>query len=117
MPTKKTEAKKPKSKGKRGGQPGNKNALKHGFYSTGWTEDEIKRLGEAEDVDVLAEIQLIRIMIDRLKGQIEFDEKIIDDSQGNKRRDDHYLQQLNTLTAAAQSLATLVRTQYLVKGK
>lgn len=120
MATKKTKpktGKKPSTGRKQGAQPNNKNALKHGFYSEGWTEEEIKRLGDAEELDLMAEIQLTRIMIDRLKAQINFNIKNNTDAQLNTRRDEHYLQQLNTLTAMAQSQATLVRTQYLIKGK
>ena len=37
----------PRHKRRRGGQPGNHNARKHGFYSTHRTPEEIKRLVEA----------------------------------------------------------------------
>jgi hypothetical protein len=36
----------PRHKRHRGGQPGNRNARKHGFYSTHHTPEEIKRLCE-----------------------------------------------------------------------
>lgn len=109
---------KPKTGKKPGAQANNKNALKHGFYSKGFaTEEEVKRLLETEDLDVNAEILLTRIMLDRLKGQIDFDEKTFKDGNGNTRRDEHYLNQLNTLAAMTNSQATLIRTQYLIKGK
>jgi len=108
---------KPKGKGKRGGQPGNKNALKHGFYSKGFTADEISRLDSADALDVTAEVHLNRVMIDRLQAEISFDAEMMTDSNTNQIRNDHYLRQLNTLAAMTAAQATLVRTQYLIKGK
>jgi hypothetical protein len=108
---------KPKGKGKRGGQPGNKNALKHGFYSKGFTADEISRLDNADALDVTAEVHLNRVMIDRLQAEISFDAEMMTDNNTNQVRNDHYLRQLNTLAAMTAAQATLVRTQYLIKGK
>lgn len=112
-----TTRKKPGKK-KRGGQQGNKNALRHGFYSKGFTPDEIKRLDvQGDHADLNSETIMLCVMIDRLKEQIDFDEKEITDANGNTFRDDHYLRQLNTLSTMLQSKATLVRTQYLIRGK
>jgi len=108
---------KPKGKGKRGGQPGNKNALKHGFYSKGFSADEISRLNSTDALDVTAEVYLNRVMIDRLQAEINFDTKMMTDNNANQVRNDHYLRQLNTLAAMTQAQGTLVRTQYLIKGK
>jgi hypothetical protein len=51
---------------KRGGQPGNKNALKHGFYSYWFTHQENKRL----DRDMLGQLDdeenSFNIIIDRI---------------------------------------------------
>jgi len=109
--------KKSKSGKKPGAQPKNKNALKHGYYSKQFLPDEIRRLDGADNLDVLAEINLIRVQIDRLTEQISFDEITHTDAQGNESRDTHYLQQLNTLSAMTGSMATLVRTHYLTHGK
>lgn len=118
MTAKNAKPKDSKSTGKKkGAQPGNKNALKHGFYSSGFTAAEIKKLEGVEDLDISSEIYLTRIMIDRLKEQIEFAEQTYTDAQLNSRRDEHYLRQLNTLAMMTQSQATLIRTQYLIKGK
>lgn len=112
-----TTRKKPGKK-KRGGQQGNKNALRHGFYSKGFTPDEVKRLDvQGDHADLNSETIMLCVMIDRLKDQIDFDEKEITDTNGNTFRDDHYLRQLNTLSTMLQSKATLVRTQYLIRGK
>lgn len=106
-----------KSARKKGAQPKNKNALKHGYYSKQFSADEKARLDGADNLDVLAEINLIRVQIDRLTEQISFDEIMRVDQNGSEFRDSHYLQQLNTLSAMTGSMATLVRTHYLTHGK
>ena len=114
---KKKEKEKGKSTRKRGGQQGNKNALKHGFYSKSYKPDEAKRLDDSDPMDLYSEISLLRVMADRLQAEISFDPRTLSDSNGNTIQDDHYLRQLNTLSAMTTSLATLVRTQYLTRGK
>lgn len=112
-----TRKPKAKSARKRGGQIGNKNALRHGFYSKNFSAEEKKRLDVQEGIDISPEIILIRVMIDRLKDEIKFKEQTITDANGNILRDAHYLNQLNTLSAMTQSEASLIRTQYLIRGK
>ena len=41
----------PRHKRSRGGQPGNRNACKHGFYSTNMTPEEIEKFREATKND------------------------------------------------------------------
>jgi hypothetical protein len=110
---------KPKDKTirKRGGQPGNKNALSHGFYSKYFKPEETKRLYDQETTDLSAEINLLRVSIDRLANQISYDPIKRTDSNGTSFRDSHYLNQLNTLALMAQSISTLVRTIHLIKGR
>lgn len=108
---------KPKSGKKPGAQANNKNAEKHGFYSKNFTPDQKKRLATQATVDVESEINLIRVMLDNLKEQISFDEITRTDNNGSEFRDTHYLQQLNTLGLMTQSISTLVRTHYLIRGK
>lgn len=109
---------KPKPR-KRGAQPGNKNALRHGFYQTRFTSDESKRLDSQDSIDVQAEIALLRVCIDRLTAELSFEPVYLKDKEGGDTdlRDDHYLKALNTLSQMTQSLATLTRTHYLVRGK
>lgn len=103
---------------KRGAQQGNKNALKHGFYTRAFSVEERRRLTAfADELSLTAEITLNRIMIDRLQAEISFKESDLSDSNGNTIRDDHYLRQLSTLSAMTTAHASLIRTQYLVKGK
>ncbi len=107
---------KPKSKRKPGGQAGNKNALRHGFYAKTFTADESKRL-DAQDEDVTAEKSLIRVMIGRLVPEISFKEITRTDNNGAKYRDAHHLTQLNILSVMTGAIATLERTDYLMHGK
>lgn len=100
-----------------GAKANNKNALKHGYYSKTFTADEKKRLDDQGALDVLAEINLIRVSADKLKDQISFDEVTRTDNNGTEFRDAHYLAQLNTLSAMTTAIATLVRTHYLTHGK
>jgi hypothetical protein len=51
-------------KRKRGGQPGNRNALKHGFYYTVLDEDQKQSLKQADELDGLdEEIGILRIQL------------------------------------------------------
>jgi len=102
---------------KQGGQPGNKNAMRHGFYAKRFTAEEQTRLDSQDSTDVQAEIALIRVCMDRLTNELNFKIVTTVDMQGNITRDDHYLKQLNTLGLMTQSLSTLTRTHYLIKGK
>ena len=106
-----------KPKGKHGGKPGNKNAMRHGFYAKQYTLDENQRLDVTDKIDVTSEIALLRVFIDRLQNELDMSENIHRDDKGNTTRDDHYLKALNTLAQMTQSLSTLTRTHYLVRGK
>ena len=105
------------SKRKTGAPFGNKNALKHGFYANRFTTTETARLDDQDPVDVTAEIALLRVCLDRLTEQLNFEANNHKDQEGNSTRDDHYLKQLNTLGIIAQSLSTLTRTHYLIRGR
>ena len=115
----------PKSKRKKtatrkpGAQTGNRNAQKHGFYSKQFEPEETKRLSETDRHSIEDEIDLIRVCIDRLSKQLDFDPVYMKDKDGHDLdlRDDHYLKQLNTLGLMTQNLATLERTHYLTRGK
>jgi len=104
---------------KSGGQPGNKNALRHGFYASRFTAEQSKRLEGTDPADVQDEIALIRVCLDRLYDQLDMTEVYLKNKDGGQSplRDDHYLKQLNTLSLMTQSLSTLTRTHYLIKGK
>lgn len=109
--------KKQPPKPKRGGQKGNTNALKHGFYAKRFTSEENKRLDETDSFALEQEIKLLRVCVDRLTEQLIFEPVMRIDSQGNETQDDYLLKSLNTLSAMTQSLSTLVRTHYLTRGR
>jgi hypothetical protein len=104
---------------KPGGQPGNKNAMRHGFYSKRFTDEQQKRLDGQPATDVQAEINLLRVCIDQLYDQLDLFPVYFKNKDGGQSeiRDDHYLKQLNTLSVMTQSLATLARTHHLIHGK
>jgi len=116
MPNRKSKIVNRKSR-KPGAQKGNKNALRHGFYSRRYTTDEKTRLEATESIDVQSEIALLRVCMDRLAEQLDFEKYKVKDSNGNTLTDDHYLKQLNTLSIMTGSLSTLTRTHYLIRGK
>lgn len=60
---------------------------------------------------------MLRVSIDRLAEEFDFNKVMHTDSNGNKLRDDHYLKALNTLAIMTQALSTLSRTHYLIRGK
>jgi len=109
---------KPKTKTRKpGAQAGNKNAMRHGFYALRFTADQNNRLDNQKPVDVESEIALIRVCIEKLRDELNFEPAYLTDAQQNETRDDHYLKALNTLSIMTQSLSTLVRTQHLIHGK
>jgi len=108
-----------KPRRKPGGQAGNKNALRHGFYAKRFTTEQKKRLDGQEPTDVQAEINLLRVCLDLLYDQIDISPVYAPNKAGGQSeiRDDHYLKQMNTLSLITQSLGTLIRTHYLTRGK
>ncbi len=90
---------------KRGAQPGNKNALKHGFYARGFERDEITDLNNYVDPGIESEIILLRVTIRRLFKLA----KGCDDLRDMMRL-------ANTIGNATVSMATAIRTQRLIAG-
>lgn len=91
---------------KPGGQPGNKNAERHGFYSKQFTKDESQRLDGIDLHNLDDEIKLINVFMGRLSKLLKTVEL----------KDEH-LKALNTLSLMMQSKSTLIRTHYLTRGK
>ena len=90
-----------------GGQQGNHNALKHGFYSPRFNNIELSDLETALGDGLVDEIALLRVIIRRV---FEFSN---DDEAQNL---DTWTRSLNTLGAAATRLAGLLRTQLIIGG-
>lgn len=85
---------------KRGGQPGNNNALKHGFYSRSWKYKDRKGLEDLDPVSLADEIALMRVCIRRLVESFTPDLSYEQQSRF-----------VRTLSQAAYALNRMVRTQ------
>ena len=92
-------------KNKRGAQPGNNNAFKHGFYSSAFEADEARLLDESSDIDLTAEIELIRVMNIRYLESLK--------SAGQPLDPDVQLSALRAVTLSAQAITGLIRLQNL----
>lgn len=94
-----------KPKRRRGGQPGNLNALKHGFYSRSFRKFEIDDLGVTSVTDLAGEINALRISTRRL---IELSADNTDTEIGIKL--------LSTLSLALVRLSNLLRAQVRINA-
>lgn len=88
---------------KRGGQPNNKNAYKHGFYSKYFSTFESKALSDLPVTDVTNEIGLMRVQIDRF---MQVYTTSLEGLDYEKR-----LAALRTVTLAVGRIASLERIQ------
>jgi hypothetical protein len=94
-------------KRKPGGQPGNVNAWRHGFYSRRFKALELCDLETILQNNLDDEISLLRVMIRRVFETA--------DSQAETLQD--WESVLSTLGAASTRLAGLIRVQHLSSGK
>ena len=90
----------------RGGQPGNANALKHGFYSNRFNTLELSDLDTALSDGLDDEISLLRVIIRRV---FEYADTEAQDLET-------WSKALSTLGAASTRLGGLLRTQQLISG-
>ncbi len=88
---------------KRGGQPGNLNALKHGFYSKHFQKSELKDLEEIGDLQ--EEIQMMRVVTRRLLQAAKTCKDVGELSN-----------LLNTLGLASTRVAGLMKAQKFLGG-
>jgi hypothetical protein len=103
------ESVKPKGNGhrKRGGQPGNTNALKHGFYTKNFSLAERQGLESINEIVLADEIALLRVLIRRFSAQILA-------SQGVSLNES--AQHLAVISEAMLRLASLLRTNHMLGG-
>lgn len=94
-----------KPKRKQGAQKGNKNALKHGFYSELLTPAELARLNKVKEIDLDDEIKLLRSIVFRLRKIVSIEELNEDE-----------LKALNTIGNIVQVINTTQRTKLLARG-
>ncbi len=92
---------------RRGGQPGNTNALKHGFYSRNFSLAERRGLQGTEGVVLGDEIGLLRVLIRRFAEQIQA-------SQGLALNES--AMHLAVVSEAMLRLASLLRTDHMLGG-
>ena len=90
----------------RGGQPGNSNAVKHGFYSRKFRDLESEDLETALREGLGDEIALMRVMIRR----------VFDFANDNAADLEGWTGTLSALGAASTRLAGMLRTQKLLGG-
>ena len=88
----------------RGGQPGNSNAVKHGFYSRKFRDLESQDLETVLREGLGDEIALMRVMIRR----------VFDFANDNAGDLDSWTGTLSALGAASTRLAGMLRTQKLL---
>jgi uncharacterized protein YjcR len=94
---------------KPGGQPGNQNALKHGFYSRYFSPLEVEEL-QVSSIDGLNhEVVLLRVMIRRLVALLS--------DRGDEGDVDHAVAYLNCMSSACGRLANLLKAQRLLVDK
>ena len=97
---------KPNVKRKSGGQPGNLNAFKHGFYSRRFRAVEIADLGTVLADSVDDEIALLRVVTRRLFELAESEAETLSDWESIT----------STLGASATRISGLIRTQQMISG-
>jgi hypothetical protein len=93
--------------GHRGAQPGNTNALKHGFYSVKFRTGEVNDL-DAFVPDLNGEVALLRVMLRRMFEAASADKEINLDT---------WAKIMGSAGATCTRIATLVRTQQILAGK
>ena len=94
-------------KRKRGGQPGNTNAFKHGFYTKNFSLAERRGLQAANGVVLGDEIALLRVLIRRFAEQIQSSQGIAPSESA---------QYLSEVSEAMLRLASLLRTDHMLGG-
>ena len=92
---------------KPGGQPGNTNALKHGFYTKYFSLTERRGLQAAEGVILRDEIDLLRVLIRRFSEQIQASQAVSLYESA---------QFLAVISEAMSRLASLLRTDHMLGG-
>jgi hypothetical protein len=98
---------KPKPR-RRGAQPGNLNALKHGFYAKHFNSDELAELAElaeATTANLNGEIGLTRVAARRVLA-------LLDEALDAEER----VALLNAITMAAMRVASLLKTKKYLSG-
>ena len=92
---------------KRGGQAGNTNALKHGFYTKNFSLAERRGLEATQEIVLADEIALLRVLIRRFSGQVLTGQGVpLNESA----------QYLAVISEAMLRLSSLLRTNHMLGG-
>jgi len=89
-----------------GAPRGNTNALKHGFYSPRFRDNELEDLKALIEPGLTDEIAMLRIIIRRTVDRVDEIENL-----------DQQLRFISTLSHASAQLSRLLRTQRLLVGE
>jgi hypothetical protein len=92
-------------KRQRGGQPGNQNALKHGFYAQGFQNGELEDLEASMATGLEDEITMLRVITRRVM--------LLANGVNNL---DEAIHALNALGTASVKLAALLRVHKMLGG-
>ena len=85
----------------RGGQPGNSNALRHGFYSKSFTDAEMRRLEQDIEGEFIDEIALARTHASRLAELLkDYKSMSLDDVVSASNALNNYLDRIQSLSRA-----------------
>ncbi|MDR3577853.1 MAG: hypothetical protein P4L50_28655 [Anaerolineaceae bacterium] len=103
MPTEHVTLEQELARRRRGGQRGNHNALKHGFYAHQFNPADLKDLEKCEFSGLADEIALLRVQIRRLVALSEQDQTLAEAAFT-----------LRVLSLAALAVNRLVRTQHAI---
>ena len=90
---------------RRGGQPGNKNALKHGLYARHYTQSQRAGLKDMAPLEAVAEIHMLRTGLDMVLTLIATCED-----------EDRKIKLLNSLFTGTARLLSAMRTQVYLVG-
>ncbi len=91
------------SKRPRGGQPGNRNAIKHGYYSQAFKKVDLENGESIPIFDLKEEIVVLRLYIRRVVAMANESESFVE-----------CVGLLRVLSMAYTSLSRLISTQYVV---
>ena len=90
---------------KRGAQPGNRNAYKHGFYSNQFSNQDIASLKDVQK-GLVDEILMLRLLMRKVLEQVDEQESSFEQWMGTLQR----------LSLVANRLAKLVKTHQELTG-
>lgn len=90
---------------KKGGQPGNTNALKHGFYSPAFKSGEGEALEALGEAGVRAEVDMLRVSLRRLFQ-----------AAGELADPGDMASTLEAMASVSVTIAGLLKTQRLIEG-